>query len=240
MPEHPDDDGACCAGRLQRIALLHEMGQYERVVEEAGRLCADFPDLSQAHLELALGLFDVGRIDEARREAREARARVNEALSLEPDHAGALALQAELASSTRERSSHAALRRSMLLVARGCAIPRSRGVGRAARGGEGARGRQSPGAAGAAGRADAHPTSTYLPNMNVPFSHPSELNPQKDGRKVRSRDELPLTLRPAAPTSLETPRRSPGTHKLVPRPTAVAESLVTPRSSWSGPSGRLV
>ena len=30
--------------------------------------------------------------------------------------------------------------------------------------------------------------------MNVPFSHPSELNPQKDGRKVRSRDELPLTL----------------------------------------------
>ena len=103
MPEHPDDDGAGCAGRLQRIALLHEMGQYKRVVEEAGRLCADFPDLPQAHLELALGLFDVGRIDEARREAREARARVNEALSLEPDHAAALALQAELASSTRER-----------------------------------------------------------------------------------------------------------------------------------------
>ena len=70
MPEHPDDDGAGCAGRLQRIALLHEMGRYERVVEEAGRLCADFPDLPQAHLKLALGLFDVGRIDEARREAR--------------------------------------------------------------------------------------------------------------------------------------------------------------------------
>ena len=72
MPEHPDDAGAGCAGRLQRIALLHEMGQYKRVVEEAGRLCADFPDLPQAHLELALGLFDVGRIDEARREPREA------------------------------------------------------------------------------------------------------------------------------------------------------------------------
>jgi len=81
VPEHPDDDGAGCAGRLQRIALLHEMGQYERVVEEAGRLCADFPDLPQAHLKLALGLFDVGRIDEARHEAREALARVNEALS---------------------------------------------------------------------------------------------------------------------------------------------------------------
>ena len=37
-------------------------------------------------------------------------------------------------------------------------------------------------------------TSTYLPNVNVPFSHPSDLYPQKDGRKVRSRDELPLTL----------------------------------------------
>ena len=30
--------------------------------------------------------------------------------------------------------------------------------------------------------------------MNVPFSHPSDLYPQKDGRKVRSCDELPLTL----------------------------------------------
>ena len=140
----------------------------------------------------------VAELEHSMEDFKRARARVNEALSLEPDHAGALALQAELASSTRERSSHAALRRSMLLVARGCAIPRSRGAGQAARGGEGARGRQSPGAAGAAGRPTAHPTSTYLPNMNVPFSHPSELNPQKDGRKVRSRDELPLTLRPAA------------------------------------------
>ena len=95
MPEHPDDDGAGCAGRLQRIALLHEMGQYERVVEEAGRLCADFLDLSQAHLELALGLFDVGRIDEARREAREA-------LALDPDDWAAFA-SAKLAPSRRER-----------------------------------------------------------------------------------------------------------------------------------------
>ena len=72
MPEHPDDDGACCAGRLQRIALLHEMGQYERVVEEAGRLCVDFPDSPQAHLELALVLLEAERVDEARREAHEA------------------------------------------------------------------------------------------------------------------------------------------------------------------------
>ena len=95
MPEHPDD-GAGWAGRLQRIALLHEMGQYERVVEEAGRLCADFPDLSQAHLELALGLFDVGRIDEARREAREA-------LALDPYDPWAAFASAELAPSRRER-----------------------------------------------------------------------------------------------------------------------------------------
>ena len=95
VPEHPDDDGAGCAGRLQRIALLHEMGQYERVVEEAGRLCADFPDLSQARLDLTLGLFDVGRIDEARREAREA-------LALDPDDWAAFA-SAELAPSQRER-----------------------------------------------------------------------------------------------------------------------------------------
>ena len=36
-------------------------------------------------------------------------------------------------------------------------------------------------------------TSTYLPNMNVLFSHPSELYPQKDGRKVRSCDEGTFT-----------------------------------------------
>ena len=30
------------------------------------------------------------------------------------------------------------------------------------------------------------PTSTYLHRVNVPFSHPSDLYPQKDGRKVRS------------------------------------------------------
>lgn len=96
VPEHPDDDGAGCAGRLQRIALLHEMGQYERVVEEAGRLCADFPDLPQAHLKLALGLFDVGRIDEARHEAREA-------LALDPDSPWTASTSAELAPSRRER-----------------------------------------------------------------------------------------------------------------------------------------
>ena len=33
------------------------------------------------------------------------------------------------------------------------------------------------------------PTSTELRHVNVPFSHPSEVYPQKDGRKVRSRWE---------------------------------------------------
>ena len=31
------------------------------------------------------------------------------------------------------------------------------------------------------------PTSTEVGHVNVPFSHPSEVYPQKDGRKVRSR-----------------------------------------------------
>jgi len=51
VPEHPDD-GAGWAGRLQRVALLRKMGQHDRAVEEAGRLCVDFPDSPQAHLEL--------------------------------------------------------------------------------------------------------------------------------------------------------------------------------------------
>ena len=37
-------------------------------------------------------------------------------------------------------------------------------------------------------------TWTSLSNTNVLFSHPSELCPQKDGRKVRSRDEGTFTL----------------------------------------------
>ena len=44
------------------------------------------------------------------------------------------------------------------------------------------------------GRPAARPTSTELRHTNVPFSHPSEVYPQKDGRKVRSRDEAPFTL----------------------------------------------
>ena len=51
-----------------------------------------------------------------------------------------------------------------------------------------------------------HPTSTYLRHTNVPFSHPSEVYPQKDGRKVRSRDELPLTSGPAARPTHTRPR----------------------------------
>ena len=153
---------------LARLALFERRcgARRRRCRRLAERALSAEPCNASVHMAVA-------ELEHSMEDFKRARARVNEALSLEPDHAGALALQAELASSTRERSSHAALRRSMLLVARGCAIPRSRGVGRAARGGEGARGRQSPGAAGAAGRADAHPTSTYLPTRNVPFSHPS-------------------------------------------------------------------
>ncbi len=39
------------------------------------------------------------------------------------------------------------------------------------------------------------PTSTELRHMNVPFSHPSDLYPQKDGRKVRRRWEGTFTFR---------------------------------------------
>ena len=94
VPEHPDD-GAGWAGRLQRVALLRKMGQHDRAVEEAGRLCVDFPDSPQAHLELALVLLEAERVDEARREA-------HEALALDPDDWAAFA-SAKLAPSRRER-----------------------------------------------------------------------------------------------------------------------------------------
>ena len=47
------------------------------------------------------------------------------------------------------------------------------------------------------GRPAARPTSTELRHTNVPFSHPSDLYPQKDGRKVRSRGKGTFTFRPA-------------------------------------------
>ena len=94
VPEYPDDaadqpSDADCAGRLQRAALLRTMGQLDRAVEEAGRLCVDFPDSPQAHLELALVLLEAERVDEARREA-------HEALALDPGNAWATFLSAEL------------------------------------------------------------------------------------------------------------------------------------------------
>ena len=94
VPEYPDDaadqpSDADCAGRLQRAALLRMMGQPDRAVEEAGRLCVDFPDSPQAHLELALSLLEAERVDEARREA-------HEALALDPGNVWATFLSAEL------------------------------------------------------------------------------------------------------------------------------------------------
>ena len=50
--------------------------------------------------------------------------------------------------------------------------------------------RRGPGRAGAQ-------TSTEVRHVNVPFSHPSEVYPQKDGRKVRSRWEGTFTFRRA-------------------------------------------
>ena len=60
--------------------------------------------------------------------------------------------------------------------------------------------RRGPGRAGA-------PTSTEVRHVNVPFSHPSELYPQKDGRKVRSRSGAP---RSGPGRSGAAPARAPG------------------------------
>ena len=46
-------------------------------------------------------------------------------------------------------------------------------------------------------------SSAVVDGVNVPFSHPSELYPQKDGRKVRSCDEGTFTIR------LDTSRQGP-------------------------------
>ena len=44
--------------------------------------------------------------------------------------------------------------------------------------------------------------------MNVPFSHPSEVYPQKDGRKVRSRWKGTFTFRAPAGTDTADPHRA--------------------------------
>ena len=72
--------------------------------------------------------------------------------------------------------------------------------------------------------------------MNVPFSHPSELYPQKDGRKVRSRWEGTFTF---PPTPLRPSVRPPSpltasAHRLRPQP------LATPAVAFAeiGPARR--
>ena len=50
------------------------------------------------------------------------------------------------------------------------------------------------------------PAPTYLPNVNVPFSHPSGGRAQKDGRKVRSCDEGTFT----SSTAVDIRRGPPG------------------------------
>ena len=59
------------------------------------------------------------------------------------------------------------------------------------------------------GRPAARPTSTEVRHTNVPFSHPSEVYPQKDGRKVRSRWEGTFTFRPAPRGRLDMPDVEP-------------------------------
>ena len=56
-------------------------------------------------------------------------------------------------------------------------------------------------------------TSTYLCNTNVPFSHPSGVSGQKDGKKVRSRWEGTFTFRRAPLGHPDTvPGRAPARH----------------------------
>ena len=50
-------------------------------------------------------------------------------------------------------------------------------------------------------------TSTYPPNMNLPLSHPSELHPQKNGRKARPRRNA-RAARPAPPNTAHPARRA--------------------------------
>ena len=73
-----------------RVALLRDMGQAERALAEAGRVCAAFPNIALVHLLLAICLCDVGRVDEAREEGFEA-------LRLDPNEVQALRLCAQLA-----------------------------------------------------------------------------------------------------------------------------------------------
>ena len=73
-----------------RVALLRDMGQAERALAEAGRVCAAFPDIALVHLLLAICLCDVGRVDEAREEGFEA-------LRLDPNEVQTLRLCAQLA-----------------------------------------------------------------------------------------------------------------------------------------------
>ncbi len=94
-------------------------------------------------------------------------------------------------------------------------------------------------------------TSTYFPNVNVPFSHPSGVRAQKDGRKVRPCDEGTFTSSTAIDTrggSGGNPGRvgrQPGqVGRAAPRSsTAVRRSAPVPgrgvcaRSGHTGPSG---
>ena len=107
--------------------------------------------------------------------------------------------------------------------------PRSRTVratrcrcrrGRKARGEEGAR------------RA---PTSTEVRHMNVPFSHPSDLYPQKDGRKVRWCCEGTFTFRTPDEHPDAAPARSPRSPG---RPSPVLVSVRRLARSYLGRRGR--
>ena len=94
---------------------------------------------------------------------------------------------------------------------------------------------RGPDRAGAPGRQPRLTTSTYLCNTNVPFSHPSGGRGQKDGRKVRSCDELPLTLGLAARLTPPAPSDPGGTGTWWRGRFATVGSWLWSRS---GPTGR--
>ena len=85
-------------------------------------------------------------------------------------------------------------------------------------------------------------TSTYFPNVNVPFSHPSGVRAQKDGRKVRPCDEGTFTSSTAIDTrggSGDNPGGSGGRcpDRQQRRGAPVPGRGVCARSGHTGPSG---
>lgn len=83
----PQDDRVA---RWNRIIALRQMRRLEEAVAEAGRLSAAFPEVAEVRHLLALCLYDLGDLEAARTQAREA-------LRLDPDNLGCLKMYATVA-----------------------------------------------------------------------------------------------------------------------------------------------